>query len=167
MIGIVPNQIARWVLASLFLTAFVSSAGQEIFAQNRINLKTLISVSCHGQIKCVIEGRHLLLQGQPINKIIQGMCSLQMNNLDKSSCYSFAYRLAPLLGKGEIQRGYERIFSWTTVKGYLHFVRRTCDRYVCLAGENRCEVQAASCWQKLTLNFKREIEGILQDMISP
>lgn len=162
----IKNQIAKWVLASLILATFVSFAGEELFAQNGKAVKTMISVSCQGLENCEIEGRILYSQGQPINKIIHGMCSLQWNSTAKTSCYSFAYRLATRLGKAEIQRGYEGNFPWTTVKGYIHVVRRTCERFICLVGEDRCEVQAISYWQELSLNLKTEIEGILRDMLA-
>lgn len=160
----IKNQITRLILSSLFLAVLGFSAGQEISARSETPIEKLISQSCQGLENCENEGKILHLQGQPLNKIIQSMCGLQFNVADQSDCYNFAYRLAPRLGKSEILRGYERNFSLPLVKGYLHFVSRTCQRFVCLAGELRCEVRANSCWQKLTTNLETEIEGILQDM---
>lgn len=158
------KQKIKWMLAALFLATLVFSAGQEISAKSAVQVERIISESCQGLANCENEGRILHLQGQPISRVIRGMCSQQMSDSDRSACYNFAYRLAPRLGKSEILKGYEGNFSLPLVKGYLHFVTNTCERIICLAGENSCEVRAVSCWQELSSNPKAKIADIVQSM---
>lgn len=85
----------------------------------------------------------------------------------KLFCYSAGFELILELSRKEILRGWKKFFPVTLIKSYFHFVRRVCGGSECYTKYGNCSECGLSCWQSLSVNLKKEVEGILEMLPKP